>query len=116
MSLSLLEWRRRQQWTPTKAKQTIQEEQEEDEEAHVFTVPSSLATAVGLDTKLPSWESINPVAQMSLGHLPLNDPPRRKHSDAAYAEQCMKLIRSLNGSARSWARFEFFYSDLDRPW
>ena len=27
-----------------------------------------------------------------------------------------KMIDSLTGSARSWARYEFFYSDIDRPW
>jgi DIRP len=33
-----------------------------------------------------------------------------------YAASCMRLIRFLNNGARSFARYEFFYSDIDRPW
>eukprot|EP00547_Thalassionema_nitzschioides_P001014 CAMPEP_0194207414 /NCGR_PEP_ID=MMETSP0156-20130528/6166_1 /TAXON_ID=33649 /ORGANISM="Thalassionema nitzschioides, Strain L26-B" /LENGTH=1028 /DNA_ID=CAMNT_0038934175 /DNA_START=177 /DNA_END=3263 /DNA_ORIENTATION=+ len=42
--------------------------------------------------------------------------PRKEHTDPVYASLSSKLINCLNSGGRSFARYEFFYSDIDRPW
>jgi hypothetical protein len=48
--------------------------------------------------------------------LHIHDPPRQRYTDKEYATLCHQLVHSLNGTARQFAKYEFFYSDLDREW
>jgi len=45
-----------------------------------------------------------------------SDPPRYRHPDILYGTWCSQLIKYLNGPGRLFARYEFFYSDIDRAW
>ena len=132
ISLSLLEWRRRHQWTPSKEKRAVvpktkldgvQEDDDDeelrprmlDEEVPVITIPVTYKDE-GIDLRLPTWELCNPVGQIAFGEPPVTEPCRVVYTNEKYALWCVKMIDSLTGSARSWARHEFFYSDIDRPW
>ena len=134
ISLSLLEWRRRHQWTPTKEQRAVvsktnlngvyegdDDDDDElrprmlDEEVPVITLPVTYKDE-GIDLRLPTWEMCNPVGQIAFGEPPVTEPYRVVYTNEKYALWCVKMIDSLTGSARSWARHEFFYSDIDRPW
>jgi hypothetical protein len=69
----------------------------------------------GIMFRLPRWETVNSACS-SIDRLPWFDPPRRRHLDQVYASFCFKLMNALRGDGRSWATYEFFYSDLDRAW
>lgn len=109
VNLPLLDWQRRQMWTPGKrAKRGRIREMYAS-----LTVPEHLARS-GIGYRLPPWESVNPASNISdqANHA---EPPRNRHSDDVYASWCHKLVNCLNGGARGWAMKEFFYSDIDRP-
>eukprot|EP00978_Attheya_sp_CCMP212_P046997 scaffold421184_cov56-Attheya_sp.AAC.2 len=119
ISLCLLDWRRRQQWTPTtKRSKSSTTPRIEDTDKFEGTKNSALSTAlssVGIDLELPSWEMVNPNPEVPKQPSTL-EPPRRRHTDIHYANWCSKLIGCLSGSGRSMAHHEFFYSDIDRAW
>jgi len=132
ISLSLLEWRRRHQWTPSKEQRTASENLKSDcfdedddideirprmldEEVAEITIPVTYKDE-GIDLHLPTWEVCNPVGQIAFGEPPVMEPSRLVYTDDKYAAWCTEMIHSLTGCARYWARYEFFYSDLDRPW
>lgn len=109
VSLPLLDWQRRQMWTPGK-----KAKRGKSPEAYAsLTLPQHL-TRSGIGYRLPPWESVNPASNIS-DQANRAEPPRHRHSDNAYASWCHKLVNCLNGGARGWAMKEFFYSDLDRP-
>jgi len=112
ISLGLLEWKRRQQGdTATNKEKGSMPEMDQEP---VSTLPRKLARA-GLRADLPLWDSVNPIP--SVQRQPATaEPPRRRHSDAKYADWISTMVNVLTGSGRSWALHEFFYSDIDRAW
>jgi len=113
VSLALLDWQRRQLWAAGYNKRQ-RKLLEKDIRANV-RIPEYMAK-LGIDFRLPPWESVNPAVANNVHDKPHNDPLRKKHSDDVYASWNHALINCLNGSARSWAVHEFFYSDVDRAW
>ena len=113
ISLSLIEWRRRQQWKLSRrgAADTSTKLDQDDE---IMRVASDLGKA-GIETKIPLWESINPLSSRKR-QLVIREQRREAHTDSWYASWCSKLINFLNSGGRSFARYEFFYSDIDRAW
>jgi hypothetical protein len=111
VSLALLDWQRRQMWSPGRKARKFESEREIRQKVEI---PPHLAR-YGVGFRLPPWESVNPASDIS-DQSNQFAPPRGRHSDEVYAAWCHKLINCLNGSARSWALHEFFYSDIDRAW
>jgi DIRP len=107
VSLPLLDWQRRQLWSPRRRTK----KEAELEANRNMQIPDHFKTS-GISFRLPPWEALNPALTMPEEV----EPVRKRHADDVYAAWCHKLINCLNGSARSWAIHEFFYSDLDRPW
>jgi len=69
-------------------------------------------TCTALADVIPSLaDSLSPHASWSAV-----EPPRRCHSNLTYGTWCNRLINVLQGSGRIFARYEFFYSDIDRAW
>lgn len=68
------------------------------EPASADATPGMLLKAIGLHPKKPLA------------------PPPTGGSDAQDTVWNRKLIIGLNGLMRSFARYELFYSDIDRPW
>lgn len=110
MSLSLLDWQRRQQWFPAANNNSKKSHQED-----IFKLPARIVEA-GIDAGLPSWETVNPIPRVPREPTSSLEPSRRRHNNATYASWCRKLINCLNGSGRMMAHHEFFYSDIDRAW
>lgn len=111
VSLGLLEWKRRQQWDPAtnKAKPMLQTYPK-----GMRCLPPRLAEE-GMSAEIPLWEAVNPIPGVQRQPATA-EPPRRRHSDAKYADWINTMINVLSGSGRSWALHEFFYSDIDRAW
>ena len=123
ISLGLLDWRRRQKWSPSSSN---------DRAVHSKKIKNFGGSAAssyygqklngsfnialpGIDAGLMSWDSINPSTDIPKQPSTL-EPPRKRHSDDTYGVWCSKLINCLQGSARLMARYEFFYSDIDKAW
>lgn len=51
----------------------------------------------------------------NLNHLSL-EPKRTRHQDSIYGNFSCNLLNSLKGKSRVFARYEFFYSDIDKSW
>lgn len=111
VSLGLLEWKRRQLWNPASNTTTTSHE---TYHKGTSTVPPKLE-AFGISVALPAWDTINPIPDMQRQPT-TKEPPRRRHSDATYADWITKMINCLHRSGRSFAFYEFFYSDIDRAW
>jgi len=75
-------------------------------------LPQSYKKA-GITCRVPAWRAINQSYNSIASQAATKN---RRHSDAVYASFCSKLMKVINGPARSWATYEFFYSDLDRAW
>ena len=58
------------------------------------------------------WAAQNPRRKQASQNIPLLRPERREE----YAMYCDMIFSSLSGKARQRARFEFFYSELDKGW
>ena len=114
VSLSLLEWKRRQQWTPSGKDKAMEHIMEKCDEEGIIKVPRDLEKS-GIEMNVPAWANVNPLKDMTR-QPPVNDPPRKRHSSKTYAKWSLRLVNFLNSSGRAWARHEFFYSDVDRPW
>ena len=112
ISLALLDWQRRQMWSPNSGRRLARED-DQDISTKV-AIPTQLAKC-GIGYRLPPWESVNTASNM-VEQSNYVEPPRGRHSDEIYAAWTHKLINCLNGSTRSWAIHEFFYSDIDRAW
>jgi hypothetical protein len=68
---------------------------------------------LGWKFRLPQWDALN-ASQMDV-----IDPPLLRHDNdknVTYGSFCSQLLHSLTGASRAWASYEFFYSDIDRPW
>jgi hypothetical protein len=116
ISVGLLDWKRRHQYMPAYddcQPSSIVQLDEEDVDPD-FRVTCNLDNT-GVDVSLPQWEETNLLSTMAREPLPV-DPRRNFQNDRRYASWCAKLINCLNGRGRSFARNEFFYSDIDRPW
>jgi len=111
-SLSLQDWRKRQRCRFSHDNDQESSVYENGELEPVIQVSNNLQNS-GIE--LPQWETINPLSNMTR-RPSMVDPTRRVESDHMYASWCTKLIHCLNGRGRSFARHEFFYSDIDRPW
>ena len=109
-SLALLDWKRRQMWTAGNDEKKLKER---DVRASV-SIPEYM-TKCGISYRLPPWETVNPASNI-LTKSHQSDALKEKHSDDVYAWWTHRLIKCLDGSARSWAMHEFFYSDIDRSW
>lgn len=44
------------------------------------------------------------------------EPIRTRHEDSVYGNFSCNLLNSLKGKSRLFARYEFFYSDIDKSW
>jgi len=112
INLSLLDWQRRQMWANGK----WQKKDAERDAGDKVEIPVHLSNT-GVGHRLPSWESVNPASNIwDKSNQAELAPARGRHSDEVYASWSHKLINLLNGGARSWAMYEFFYSDIDRAW
>jgi hypothetical protein len=107
--LRLLDWQRRQS---SSRQEKTQRRPSMNLKAASARLPPILAEA-GIQC-LPKWEETN--RRDAKNAAPRLDPPRRRYTDAEYAKRCAQLINALDGPARAWARYEFFYSDIDRAW
>lgn len=96
-SLSLLDWRRRQQ----------------ENSSGDYSI-SRLEDV--FDTTLLSWEKNKKHEGSTSAQSAGLEPAREKHHNMLYGEWCSKLISCLQGSGRMMARHEFFYSDIDKAW
>ena len=96
-SVSLLDWRRRQQ-------------------ENLPEVNSMSTLKDVFDTTLLSWERNKKVERSTSVQTAGLEPARQKHSNLLYGGWCNKLISCLQGSGRMMARHEFFYSDIDKAW
>jgi hypothetical protein len=75
---------------------------------------SEIASA--LDPSGEPWVTVSGESRISKQHAPTVEAPRQRHTDATYASWCSQLVHCLSSSGRNMARYEFFYSDLDRSW
>lgn len=70
---------------------------------------------LGIHTKLVPFDAQNSTSGQ--GHDPIvTYQAKKKHTNSFYASLCSRLLNCLNSGGRSFARYEFFYSDIDRPW
>ena len=92
ISLSLLEWKRRQQWDPNASNSKASSHETYME--GVRTLPPKLIAA-GITATLPTWDSVNPIPDMQRQPA-TTEPMRRRHSDAKYAEWITRMINCLN--------------------
>jgi hypothetical protein len=115
LSLALHDWQRRDLISKiSKDRETESLTEMEYQKRLKKTLPASY-TEAGIVYRLPGWKAMNPAASGASYRTPF-DPPRVRHSDEVYASCCHKLVTVLQGSARTWAVCEFFYSDLDKAW
>ena len=112
-SLGLLDWRRRQQWQMNNETEKDNETDPLNDENlnQLFRIPKD-CLKLDIEIGLPNWETAINTQKLSSKF----DPPKQRHSSKVYASWCSKLINCLQGSGRNMARYEFFYSDIDRPW
>lgn len=109
ISLGLLEWKRRQERDADSKESTVPVP-----ESGFLPIPERLAKT-GVTAELPSWDIANPIP-VAQRQPATTEPARYRHSDEKYAGWINSMINILNGSGRSWALHEFFYSDIDRAW
>lgn len=100
---SILDWRRRAQWTCSK--------EGEQGDHGLFSSANGPVDAGYMMT----WETINPAPYVPNQPSSL-DTPRRRHKDSTYAKWCSQLVHCLSTSGRNMAQHEWFYSDIDRAW
>ncbi len=68
-----------------------------------------------IDAILTSWNAIGSLN--SAPDVPASmEPSRKRHRNEKYGSMCSVLVNCLQGSARVFARHEFFYSDIDKSW
>ena len=115
VSLSLLDWRRRQEWAQNEERKRHPHSRNLKNSDRGFmglvdTYP------IGIDASMVSWESINQSAEEDSNQSPTMEPPRKRHSSSTYGRWCSQLLNCLQGRGRIFARHEFFYSDIDKAW
>jgi len=118
ISLSLFNWRRRQQLIPEKESYYARKKKKALITARGkgknMDGTQSLLPA-GIDTALLSWEQARSSDVIHTKPAAL-EPPRKRYSDSTYGLWCSRLINCLQGNGREMARHEFFYSDVDKAW
>jgi hypothetical protein len=112
-SLSLADWQRRKS-LPNYGRDAPEETKREYRNRLKRQMPETY-TKAGIIHRPKSWKLANPALSEASYHTPF-EPPRVRHTDEVYASNCHKIVAALQGSARSWAVCEFFYSDLDKAW
>jgi len=120
ISLSLFNWRRRQQLIPEKESYYARKKRK----ASILSrgkwtrgkgKDMDAILPAGIDTALLSWEQARSSAMIHTQPATL-EPPRKRYSDSTYGLWCSRLINCLQGNGREMARHEFFYSDIDKAW
>lgn len=115
ISLGLLQWKRRQMcWDESGDGGDTNNTAAPARDVGTKAVPSKL-TKARMTGDLPLWETCNFIPNIQTRPAAA-EPPRRRHTDAKYADWINGMLNVLSGSGRSWALHEFFYSDIDRPW
>lgn len=108
VSLSLLDWRRRERFVGNKGKKK--------QERVVETASLSKSFPPGIDATLISWDKLNRTAKHDPDKKLTLEPPRNRHSNVTYGHLCNSLMNCLRSKGRVFARHEFFYSDIDKAW
>ena len=126
VSLKLLEWQQRQQRRYEAGESEVPTNLAElDCQAELEVFPSAYRNgrkrpaseiASALDPYGEPWMTVSDGSATSRQQAPTVEPPRQRHTDATYASWCSQLVHCLGSSGRNMARYEFFYSDLDRSW
>jgi hypothetical protein len=60
----------------------------------------------------PTWDDVARYEDYAVYDYPVC----RSTEPAVYARKTMRLWKCMNNKVLSWARYEFFYSDVDRAW
>jgi len=122
VSLSLRDWRRRQQWVPlTPSSNNIMPE---GITCSDFAIATPTSTYQSNDTPITIQTPESPNIYSEVNPIPSHEDVRlvgpkaklRRHCSMDYAKFCCDLVHCLTGSGRSNAHHEFFYSDIDRAW
>ena len=129
ISLNLLDWRRRQRWMPmnTLLDGIMPQTSVNTRINYDFSTPKSLRYNAQ-DIQPPhnrnnievygysTTKAIIPRSLRTPNHSQPIELLRRRHVDKVYANWCCQLVHCLQGSGRSYAHYEFFYSDIDKAW
>ena len=117
VSLKLLDWQQRQHSSSTLAKLDCEAELGVFRSAYRNGRKRPAAEiASALDSSGEPWTVTTHTSNMSKQQAPTVEATRQRHTDATYASWSSQLVHCLSGSGRNMARYEFFYSDLDRSW
>ena len=126
VSLKLLDWQQRQQRRFEAGESEVPTNLAElDCQAELEVFPSAYRKgrkrpaseiASALDPSGEPWMAVSDGSATSRQQAPTLEPPRQRHTDTTYASWCSQLVHCLGSSGRNMARYEFFYSDLDRSW
>lgn len=72
----------------------------------------------GVDRSMSHYETLHPISVITR-HPLIMDPTatgRPTGIDGRYSAWTSKLMRRVNTDGRPFTRYEYFYSDVDRPW